>query len=72
MDYVTPIGCPDLLLSPNGGDEWLLCPVSADAREWIEEHMPCPVYQDRSIVIRGFAYVVELFDSLTDNGLSVR
>lgn len=36
MDYVAHIGCPDILLSHNGGDE------------------------------------LELFDSLTDNGLTVR
>ena len=34
--------------------------------------MPHKVYQDRSIVVRGFAYVVELFDGLTDSGLIVR
>ena len=72
MDYVANIGCPDVLLSHNGEEEWLLCPITAEGRNWVEEHMPCPVYQDRSILVRGFHYVVELFDSLTDSGLTVR
>lgn len=66
------IGCPDVLLSHNGEEEWLLMPVSREGRNWVEEHMDHPTYQDRSILIRGFAYVVELFDGLTDDGLSVR
>lgn len=72
MGYVASIGCPDVLLSRNEGEEWILCPVTLEARNWVEEHMPSPVYQDRSIVVRGFHYVVELFDSLTDDGLTVR
>lgn len=72
MDYVANIGCPDILLSRSDGEEWLLCPITKDAREWVEEHMPYPVYQDRSILVRGFSYVVELFDGLTDSGLRVR
>lgn len=72
MDYVANIGCPDVLFSRNEGEEWILCPVSLKARNWIDEHMPCPVYQDRSILVRGFSYVVELFDGLTDDGLTIR
>ena len=72
MDYVANIGCPDILLNHNGEDEWLFCPISADGRLWLEEHMPHKQYQERSIVVRGFAYVVELFDGLVDSGLTVR
>ena len=72
METVANIGCPDLLLSRGEGDEWYFCPISADSRLWIEDHMGNPVYQDRSIIVRGFAYVVELFDGLTDSGLIVR
>ena len=72
MDLVANIGCPDVLLNRSEGDDWLFCPISADARDWMDEHMGDPTYQDRSIVVRGFAYVVELFDGLTDSGLIVR
>ena len=70
MDYVVQTGCPDILLSPNGADEWILCPVSQKAKTWVEETLP--LEEERNIAIRGFAYVVELFDSLTDRGLTVR
>ena len=63
---------PDILLTPNGDDEWFIYPVTARARDWTKEHVPNAVYQDRSIVVRGFHYVVEIFDSLTDDGLPVR
>ena len=72
MDYVANIGCPDVLLNHNGQDEWLFCPISADARDWLETHMAGMTYRDKSVVVNGFPYVVELFDGLTDSGLIVR
>ena len=72
MTTATAIGCPDLLLNYNGEGEWLFCPISADARNWIEEHVSLITYRDKSIAVTGFAYVVELFDGLCDSGLIVR
>lgn len=70
MDYVADIGCPDILLSRGEGEEWILCPVSADARAWADEQSLGT--GGRNVTIRGFTYVCELFDSLTDRGLTVR
>jgi len=74
MEFVANIGCPDVLLTSSSRHDWLLCPISADASDWLDEYgdLQGNNYQDGTYSLHSFSDAVRLFDGLTDSGLIVR
>lgn len=79
MDYVASIGIPDVLVTLEGGSHFLVQPVSGAGKEWVGENV-WPDYGDiydeseysGATLVVNRSRLFELFDDMTDSGLTVR